>query len=50
MARFASRELGRGYFLSFFDASGQAAPGIVVSSPKDAGYPEDHDADDKLSW
>ena len=51
MARFASREMGSMvHFLSFFDTSGPAAPSIVASSHKDAGNPEDHDADENLSW
>jgi hypothetical protein len=40
----------RVHFLSFFDTSGLAAPRIVASRHKDAGNPEDHDADDNLSW
>jgi len=44
-------ELGvRVHFLSFFDTSGPAAPRIAASTHWDAGNPEDHDADDKLSW
>jgi hypothetical protein len=38
------------HFISFFDTSGPAAPGIVASSHKDAGNPEEHDACDNLSW
>jgi hypothetical protein len=41
---------GNVHFLSFFDTSGQAALCIVPSSHEDAGNPENHDAEDKLSW